>query len=210
MILVLLPVWSVKTYPGIITDTRNPCQLWYCGFPFSFNNFHFHLTCWLPREIKIMFISSQEKLMLKGFTASNQFYGHDSLRTDINEYIVQVLMLSGVFNANWLARSWHMYPRTARWRWIWLIVLFQVKCENFSYVWESHHYRWRLHNSAIFSVLWDLKQGVVPHLLWHGASVFGVLSNATSQLLLTPSKVYWVHHPRYYEYFLRVIVDVTG
>ena len=65
----------------------------------------------------------------------------------------------------------------------WFVCLFVcleifVPLENFSFIWRSHHCRWRAANFLLCSALMDLEQWgffSVPHLLWHGASVNGRL-----------------------------------
>ena len=46
---------------------------------------------------------------------------------------------------------------------------------NSSLIWRRHHYRWRAANFYLFSALMAIEQWrffSVPHLLWHGASVY--------------------------------------
>ena len=50
-----------------------------------------------------------------------------------------------------------------------------VPLENFSLIWRLHHYRWRAVNFYLCSALMATEQWgffYVPHLLWHGASVY--------------------------------------
>ena len=50
-----------------------------------------------------------------------------------------------------------------------------VPLENFSLIWRRHHYRWRTASFDLFSVLMTIEQWGffrMPHLLWHGASVY--------------------------------------
>ena len=52
---------------------------------------------------------------------------------------------------------------------------FIVPLENFSLIWRRHHYRWRAANFALCSALMAIEQrgfSSVPHLLWHGASLY--------------------------------------
>ena len=47
--------------------------------------------------------------------------------------------------------------------------------ENFSLLWRRHHYRWKAANFDLFSSVMAIEQWgffIVPHLLWHGASVY--------------------------------------
>jgi hypothetical protein len=73
-------------------------------------------------------------------------------------------------------------------RFNWLIdlidyLLFYVKLKNFSLIWRRHHCRWRAKNLGLCSALRAFEQGgifIVPHLLWHGTSVFLVSSEWAS------------------------------
>ena len=50
-----------------------------------------------------------------------------------------------------------------------------VPLENFSLVWKRHHCRWKAANFDLCSALMAIQQWgffSVPHLLWHGASVY--------------------------------------
>ena len=50
-----------------------------------------------------------------------------------------------------------------------------VSLENFSLIWRQRHYRWRAVNCYLHSTLMAIEQWgffSVPHLLWHGASVY--------------------------------------
>ena len=52
---------------------------------------------------------------------------------------------------------------------------FFVLLETFSLIWRRHHYGWRSSNFDLCSALMAIDQWgffSVPHLLWHGASVF--------------------------------------
>jgi hypothetical protein len=74
----------------------------------------------------------------------------------------------------------------------WLIdgLRFYVPLKNFSLIWRRHHYRW-----CLCSALRAFEQGgifIVPHLLWHGASVFQVSSDGPPfQSPLTIRKRMW-------------------
>ena len=57
------------------------------------------------------------------------------------------------------------------------VCLFMVLCPSreFSLTWRRHHYRWRAANFAIYSALMAIERWgffSVPHLLWHGTSVY--------------------------------------
>ena len=72
------------------------------------------------------------------------------------------------------------------WR-ICLFWVFVVPLENFSLIWRRHHYRWRAANFDLCSARVAIEQWVffsVPHLLWHGASVYN--GHLKGQLTLTP------------------------
>ena len=66
--------------------------------------------------------------------------------------------------------------------WIWLFVSlfvclgFIVLFENFTLIWRRPHYRWKVANFDLSSALIAIEQlgflNSVPHLLWHGASVY--------------------------------------
>ena len=46
---------------------------------------------------------------------------------------------------------------------------------NFSLIWKRHHYKWRASNFDLSLTLMATEQWLffsVPHLLWHGASVY--------------------------------------
>jgi hypothetical protein len=63
----------------------------------------------------------------------------------------------------------------------WMIdyLLFYVPLKNISLIWRRHRYRWRAENLGLCSALRASEQGgifIVPHLLWHGTSVFPVSS----------------------------------
>ena len=52
---------------------------------------------------------------------------------------------------------------------------FFVPVENFSFIWRRHHYRRRAANFDLCSAFMVIEQWgffSVPHLLWHGASVY--------------------------------------
>ena len=60
----------------------------------------------------------------------------------------------------------------------WFDVLI-VPLENRSLIWRRHHCRWRAENFELYSALIAIEQWgffYVPHLLWHGSSVFKVIS----------------------------------
>ena len=55
---------------------------------------------------------------------------------------------------------------------------FIVPLDNFSLIWRRHHYRWMSANFDLCLALMAIEQWVffsVPHLLWHGASVYNGL-----------------------------------
>ena len=52
---------------------------------------------------------------------------------------------------------------------------FFVPLQNFSLIWRRHHYRWKAANFDLRSALTAIEQWgffSVPHLLWHGLSVY--------------------------------------
>ena len=62
---------------------------------------------------------------------------------------------------------------------IWLVLFiclgFFATLVNFSLKWRRHHCRWRAVNVDLCSTLMAFEQlglNIVPHLLWHGASVY--------------------------------------
>ena len=70
----------------------------------------------------------------------------------------------------------------------WLIdyLRFYVPLKNISLIWRRHHCRWRAANLGLCSALRAFEQGgifIVPHLLWHGASVFPVSSEGPPHLV---------------------------
>ena len=55
------------------------------------------------------------------------------------------------------------------------LFVFFVPLENFSFIWRRHHCWWRASNVDLCSALMAIRQWgffSVPHLLWHGASVY--------------------------------------
>jgi hypothetical protein len=69
----------------------------------------------------------------------------------------------------------------------WLIdyLRFYVPLKNISHIWRRHHCRWRA--TKFMPMLGaQVEQGrifIVPHLLWHGSSVFPVSSEGSPQLI---------------------------
>ena len=64
---------------------------------------------------------------------------------------------------------------------------FIVPLENFSLIWRRHHYRWRAEIFYLCSALMAIEQWgffCVPHLLWHGASVYN--GHLRGPVTLTP------------------------
>jgi hypothetical protein len=62
---------------------------------------------------------------------------------------------------------------------------FYVLLKNFSLIWRRHHCRWRAANFGLCSALRAFEQGgifIMPHLLWHGTSVFLVSSEGPPHL----------------------------
>ena len=50
-----------------------------------------------------------------------------------------------------------------------------ILLKNVSVIWKCHHYRWRASNFDLYSALIGIDQWMflsVPHLLWHGSSVY--------------------------------------
>ena len=74
---------------------------------------------------------------------------------------------------------------------------FIVPLENFSLIWRRHHYRWRAANFFLCSALMAIEQWgfyCMPHLLWHGASVYNVISEDPWHLHLLPNVYQWSFH----------------
>ena len=70
---------------------------------------------------------------------------------------------------------------------LFLCLGFFVPLENFSLIWRRHHYRWKAANFDLCSALMAIEQWgffSVPHLLWHGASVYN--GHFQGPLTLTP------------------------
>ena len=64
---------------------------------------------------------------------------------------------------------------------------FIVPVENLSTIWRRHHYRWRAANFDLCSALMAIEQWgffSVPHLLWHGVSVYN--GHLQGPVTLTP------------------------
>jgi hypothetical protein len=88
-----------------------------------------------------------------------------------------------MFNLNFpwhcLVECKHAAILNFRLRWLIDYLRFYVLLKKFSLIWRRHHYRWR---AAKFRPmlgaqgLWAGGIVIVPHLLWHGASVFLVSS----------------------------------
>ena len=76
---------------------------------------------------------------------------------------------------SWLVGYWCPLVRSYT-HYVCLFALgFIVPIENFSLIWRCHHYRWRAANFDIRSTCMAIEQWgffSVPHLLWHGASVY--------------------------------------
>ena len=67
---------------------------------------------------------------------------------------------------------------------------FFVPLDNFSLIWRRHHYRWRVANFGLRWALMAIEQWgffSVPHLLWHGASVYKC--HLRGRVTLTPIAV---------------------
>jgi hypothetical protein len=63
-------------------------------------------------------------------------------------------------------------------------LLFYVPLKNISLIWRRH--QWRAANLGLCSALRAIEQGgifIVPHLLWHGTSVFPVSSEGPPHLV---------------------------
>jgi hypothetical protein len=69
----------------------------------------------------------------------------------------------------------------------WLIIYgFASRSRNFPLIRRRHHCRWRLRNIDLCSALRVFEQAgifIVPHLLWHGTSVFPVSSEGPPHLV---------------------------
>ena len=66
--------------------------------------------------------------------------------------------------------------------------------ENVSHIWRPHHYRWRAANFDLCSARMAIEQWwffSVPHLLWHGASVYNGHLQGLVTLTLLPSVWLW-------------------
>ena len=69
---------------------------------------------------------------------------------------------------------------------------FIVPLENFSLIWRRHHYRWRAANFDLCSALMAIEQWgffSLPHLLWHGASVYN--GHLRGPMTVLPSVWQW-------------------
>ena len=60
--------------------------------------------------------------------------------------------------------------------WLFVSLWFFVPLENFSLIWKRHNCRWRAANldlcSALMAIIEQWGFFSVPHLLWHGASIY--------------------------------------
>ena len=65
-----------------------------------------------------------------------------------------------------------------------------VPLENFSLIWRRHHCRWRAAKLDLCATLMAIEQWGffnVPHLLWHGASVFNGYLRGPVTLIHVPN-----------------------
>ena len=70
---------------------------------------------------------------------------------------------------------------------LFVCLVFIVPLENSSLMWRRHHYWWRFANFDLCSALLVIEQrgfSSVPHLLWHGASVYN--GHLRGPVTLTP------------------------
>jgi hypothetical protein len=66
---------------------------------------------------------------------------------------------------------------------IWVFTVLSPAQEFFTNIWRRPHYRWRVQNLDLCSALRAFEQAgifTVPHLLWHGATVFPVSFEGSS------------------------------
>ena len=72
--------------------------------------------------------------------------------------------------------------------WLFVCLGFIVPLENFSLIWRRHHCWWRAANFDLCSTLMANEQwrffNSMPHLLWHGASVYN--GHLQGPVTLTP------------------------
>ena len=74
--------------------------------------------------------------------------------------------------------------------------------ENFSLIWRRHHYRWRASKFELCSTLMAIGEWGyfrVPHLLWHGASVFNIHLRRPVTLTLIAERLEWSCHYLFYD-----------
>ena len=76
---------------------------------------------------------------------------------------------------------------------VWFFLLgFIIPLENFSLIWKRRHYRWRTANFDLCCALMAIEQWgffSVPHLLWHGASVYNGLLRGPVTLTRTAERL---------------------
>ena len=79
---------------------------------------------------------------------------------------------------------------------IFLVEMFLCSCfvplEKFSLFWRHHHCRWRIAHYDLCSALLAIEQWGyfrLPHLLWHGASVYN--GHLWGPVTLTPIAEHW-------------------
>ena len=93
--------------------------------------------------------------------------------------------------------------------WLFVWVGFYVPLENFSLIWRRHHYRWRVSNFDLCSALMAIDQWrffSVPHLLWHGHTLYMIICKDPWHPHLLPS----VWQLSYHYLFLRLLSVAAG
>ena len=93
--------------------------------------------------------------------------------------VIQLVYI--LFNTNWFYLISNISTLTAIFC-LFVCLELTVPLENFLLIWRRHHCRWRAANFDLCSALMAIEQWgffSVPHLLWHGASVYNGHFRAT-------------------------------
>ena len=159
----------------------------------KYNRFYHIFNCKIPFILWTKVISSQ--LLIFHCENIKKFFLHcqntDQLCHHIVYYIQQI--------SHWISKHWIELEGNISvqitfidcW-WIGVYFLFVclaffVPLKNFSLIWTRHHYRWRAANFDLYSALMAIEQWgffSVPHLLWHGASIYN--GHLRGPVTLTP------------------------
>ena len=105
------------------------------------------------------------------------YYRHEFRYAFVNLFISLVMLIEIIIK----------YHKNSNIICLFVYLGFFVPLENFSLIWRRHHCYWKAENFYLCSALMAIKQlgfFSVPHLLWHGASVYN--SHLRRPVTLTP------------------------